>query len=62
MSDITTTVKIRHGAIALVFEVTAEQWAEIDNAVHGRNRKAYITKGTQDIVTMIREGIRSSNV
>jgi len=61
MSD-SITVKIRGEMVNFVFEVTPEQWAEIDKCVNGHNRPRKTTRGTKDVVTLIRESIRLTKV
>jgi len=61
MSDL-ITVKIRGEMVNFVFEVTPEQWAEIDKCVNGHNRPRKTTRGTKDVVTLIRESIRLTKV
>ena len=63
MTD-STTVKIRGEMVNFVFDVTLEQWREIDKCVngHGKNRRQKTSRGTKDIVTMIVESIRLANV
>jgi hypothetical protein len=58
------TVKIRGEMVNFVFEVTPEQWAEIDKCVngHGKNRRQNTSRGTKDVVTLIRESIRLTKV
>jgi len=61
MSD-SITVKIRGEMVNFVFEVTPEQWAEIDKCVNGHNRPRKTSRGTKDVVTLIRESIRLTKV
>ena len=61
MSD-SITVKIRGEMVNFVFEVTPEQWAEIDKCVNGHKRPRKTSRGTKDVVTLIRESIRLTKV
>lgn len=57
-----TTVVVRNGNVKVIWEVTEDQWAQIDNAINGRNRKKIVAQETKDVVTFIRESIRLSKV
>lgn len=58
----TTTVVVRSNNVKVIWEVTEEQWADIDNALNGRHTKNRVAKSTKDVVTFIRESIRLSKV
>ena len=56
------TVKIRGEMVDFVFDITPEQWVEIDKCVNGHNRPRKTSRGTKDVVTLIRESIRFADV
>jgi len=61
MTD-SVTIKIRGEMVEFVFYITPEQWVEIDKCVNGHNRPRKTSRGTKDVVTLIRESIRFADV
>ena len=63
--DKAITLTIRGQHVKLVYEVAFDQWKEIDYAInggHGKGRRPKPSKGTKDIVTLVRESMRHVDV
>jgi len=63
--DKAMTLTIRGQYVKLVYEVTFDQWKEIDYAVNGglgKGKRPNPSKGTRDIVTLVRESMRHVDV